>query len=147
MSKSIQVIQDEIIQEFSSLSTWEKKYSHLIQLGKKLSPMADSDKIEDLKVKGCQSQVWLKANLNKEGHVHFQADSDALIVKGLVALLLRVFDDQPAKVILEAKLEFIEKIELHQHLSVSRTNGLNSMIQQMKYYAQAFLLLSTKTIS
>ncbi len=141
MANSIEKIQSEIIEEFLGLENWEMRYKHLIQLGKKLAPMAETDKTEDLKVKGCQSQVWLKANVTPEGLVHFQADSDALIVKGLVALLLRVFSDQAPMAILEAKLDFIEKIELNHHLSASRTNGLNSMIQQIRYYAKAFHML------
>ncbi len=146
MSNSIQNIQDEIIAEFSRLDSWEKKYSHLIQLGKKLAPMDESYKTEDLKVKGCQSQVWLKAGLNTKGNVHLQADSDALIVKGLVALLLRVYDDQSAKEILNTELFFIDKTELAHHLSASRTNGLNSMIKQIKYYAQAFQILASQSV-
>lgn len=141
MPKSIEQIENEIIEEFLGLETWEMRYKHLIHLGKNLAPMNESDKTEELKVKGCQSQVWLKANITADGLVQFQADSDALIVKGLVALLLRVFSDQPPMSILEAKLDFIEKIELNHHLSASRTNGLNSMIQQIRYYAKAFHML------
>ena len=142
MSESISHLQEQIISEFSKFSDWEQKYNHLIKLGKSLQPMAESDKKEELKVKGCQSQVWLKASLGPNKEVIFEGDSDAVIVRGLVALLLRIYSHQPAKEILATPPYFIEKIELAQHLSLSRTNGLNSMIKQIMYYAQAFSLLS-----
>lgn len=142
MSNSINTIQDEIIAEFSKFTDWEQKYKHLIKLGKNLPDMPEEDKKEELKVKGCQSQVWLKAGLGPDKKVNFVGDSDAVIVRGLVALLLKVYSGQSAKDILETPPYFIEKIELAQHLSMSRTNGLNSMIKQIKYYAQAFSLLS-----
>lgn len=130
--------QYEIIEEFKGLQSWESKYKHIIELGKKLPPMDEADKTEDLKVKGCQSQVWLKAELNEDQTLCFQADSDALIVKGLIALLLRVFSEQKPSDIMQANVKFIETIGLASHLSASRTNGLQSMIKQIKYYASAF---------
>ncbi len=142
MSKSINSTQDEIVGDFSKFQTWEHKYKHLIFLGKNLEPMDNSDKVEDLKVKGCQSQVWLKAKLEDSGLVSFQGDSDAVIVKGLVALLLKVYSQRSPEDILSTAPFFIEKVELAQHLSASRTNGLNSMVKQIKYYAQAYKLLA-----
>lgn len=130
--------QQQIINEFKEFKTWEDKYKYIIRLGKELPDMSDSEKRDDLKVKGCQSQVWLKADLNDQLQVIFQADSDALIVKGLIALLLRVFSGVPPDVILQSDVKFIEEIGLASHLSASRTNGLQSMIKQIKYYAQAF---------
>lgn len=142
MHKSINSIQEQIVSDFSKFQSWEQKYKHLISLGKHLEPMLQSEKTEDLKVKGCQSQVWLKAKLEDGGLVSFKGDSDAVIVKGLVALLLKVYSQQSPQDILDTAPIFIEKIELSQHLSASRTNGLNSMIKQIKYYAQAFSLLT-----
>lgn len=142
MSETINTIQEEIIKEFSQFANWEQKYNHLIKLGKNLETMAEADKKDELKVKGCQSQVWLKASLSEDKKVIFQGDSDAVIVRGLVALLLRVYSHQSPLDILKTPPYFIEKIELAQHLSLSRTNGLNSMIKQIKYYAQAFSLLT-----
>jgi cysteine desulfuration protein SufE len=144
MSNAINKVQDQIILDFSSFETWEKKYNYLIKLGKNLNPMQDQDKTEALKVKGCQSQVWLKASLGSEGRILFVGDSDAVIVRGLVALLILVYSDRSPEDILATPPYFIEKIELAQHLSASRTNGLNSMIKQIKYYAQAFSLMSKR---
>jgi cysteine desulfuration protein SufE len=144
MSHSMNQIQNQIISEFQSFKSWEDKYTHLIALGKGLAPLDEEFKTETFKVKGCQSQVWLKADFKDNQKISFLGDSDALIVKGLVSLLLRVFNDQSPKDILETDLYFIDKIELSNHLSVSRTNGLNSMIKQIKYYAQAFYILSQR---
>lgn len=142
MPNTMEQIQDQIIADFSRFKLWEQKYKHLIQKGKDLDPLSDNEKTDDLKVKGCQSQVWLKAKLLDTGRVSFKADSDALIVKGLVALLLQIYSDQYPKDILNTPLYFVAKTELGHHLSASRTNGLNSMIQQIKYYAQALSLLA-----
>lgn len=130
--------QSAIIDEFSRLSSWEDRYRHIIDLGKALPTMAESDKVEDLKVRGCQSQVWLKAELQPDKTIHFTADSDALIVKGLIALLLKIYSDRTAKEILATKPDFIESIGLARHLSPSRANGLVAMIKQIHYYAMAF---------
>lgn len=135
---SVSERQQQIVSEFQNFKTWEEKYKHIITLGKQLPEMPAEDRRDDLKVKGCQSQVWLKADLNDSYQVVFQADSDALIVKGLIALLLQVFSQQTPQNILEADVKFIEDIGLSSHLSASRTNGLQSMIKQIKYYAHAF---------
>ncbi len=142
MASNINTLQDQIIQDFAQFSTWEQKYKYLIKLGKDMPSMNDVDKTDELKVKGCQSQVWLKASMDGDGGVQLQGDSDAVIVRGLVALLIQVYSHQTPKDILATSPYFIEKIELAQHLSASRTNGLNSMIKQIKYYAQAFSLLN-----
>ena len=142
MSKSIKQNQEQIIQEFSNHKTWEAKYKYIIQKGQEVKPWLESEKSEDLKVKGCQSQVWLKAYLGVNQRVHFKVDSDALIVKGLAALLLQVYSDQTPQDILKEDLYFIEKIGLSHQLSMSRTNGLYNMIRQIKYYAQAFEYLN-----
>lgn len=142
MTETAKATQDQIIRDFARFETWEQKYKYLIKLGKDLVPLDEKDKSEDLKVKGCQSQVWLKAGLDEQGRVLFKGDSDAVIVRGLVALLLKVYSQKSPQEILATQPYFIEKIELAQHLSASRTNGLNSMIKQIKYYAQAFSLMS-----
>ncbi len=118
--------------------SWEDRYRHIIDLGKSLPPMREDDKTEDLKVRGCQSQVWLKAELRPDRTLHFIADSDALIVKGLIAMLLRIYSDRTPQEILASDPDFIRELGLAQHLSPSRANGLNAMIKQIKYYALAF---------
>jgi len=134
----IKTRQVQIVEEFSGLRGWEDKYKKIIDLGKALEALEDEKKSEDLKVKGCQSQVWLHASLSPEKKVIFKADSDALIVKGLVSLLLRVYSDASADEIIQAEPDFVKDIGLDSHLSPSRTNGLLSMIKQIKYYATAF---------
>lgn len=141
----------QIVKEFSALennengtTAWEKKYEKLIELGKALPAMSDADKIEDLKLKGCQSQVWLKASLSPEGNITFQADSDAIIVKGLVALVLAVYNNETPETILETEPVFLKVIGLDKGLSPSRSNGLNSMIKQIKYYATAYRFLKNR---
>jgi cysteine desulfuration protein SufE len=134
-------IQIELIREFSELSSWEEKYQRIIDLGKALPPLAAEFQIDDLKVKGCQSQVWLHARLDENRKVQFQADSDALIVKGLVAILLKVYSGRTAKEILEIEPHFIADLGFASHLSPSRANGLVAMVRQMKYYALAFQAL------
>lgn len=119
-----------------------QKYEHIIELGKDL-PLIDTRwKNEEHLIRGCQSRVWLRADCDASGLIHFSADSDAIITKGLVALLIRVLDGAPAGEIASADLHFIQDIGLHQHLSQTRSNGLASMIRQMKYYA---LAMSGKT--
>ena len=130
--------QNKIVAEFSVFKTWEERYQHLIQIGKELPPFPEEKRLEDLKVKGCQSQVWLWANLDSEGRVVLQADSDALIVKGLVALLLKLYSHLTPDEILSTEPTFISEIGLSSNLSPSRANGLVSMIKQIKYYATAF---------
>lgn len=129
---------NELIQAFSDMNSWEDRYSKIIKIGKASPGMSDSEKLDDLKVSGCQSQVWIKAHRDKEGRLHFQADSDALIVKGLVSILAKLFSAETPKDILEYQPQFIEKIGLRQNLSPSRANGLMNMLKQIKYYAIAY---------
>ncbi len=134
----------KITNDFKNCSDWEKKYEKLIQYGKEFKAMSDSEKTEDLKVKGCQSQVWIKAELVGD-KVFFQGDSDALLVKGLVALVLKVYNDETPADILKNEPTFLKDIGLDVGLSPSRSNGLYSMIKQVKYYATAYqYLLSVK---
>lgn len=135
---------EKIVREFQSCETWESKYEKLIQYGKHLNSMAESDKTEDLKIKGCQSQVWIKAEL-RDGRVFFHGDSDALLVKGLVALVLQVYSGETPQDILRQEPAFLKEMGLDAGLSPSRSNGLYSMIKQVKYYATAYqYLLSVK---
>jgi len=130
--------QDEVIFEFDMFSDWMEKYEHIIEIGKDLSPMEEEDKVDDNLIKGCQSRVWLSAKLNSEGMVIFSADSDAIITKGLVALMVHILSDSQASEIASADLYFLEKIGLHEHLSSTRSNGLASMVKQMKMYGLVF---------
>jgi cysteine desulfuration protein SufE len=123
--------------EFAKFTEWEGRYKHLIEMGKKMPAMSEQYRSEEYKVKGCQSQVWLGASL--VGHsVHFEADSDASIVKGIVALLVYVYSDSSPDEILATKPTFLEDIGLREHLSMSRANGLSSMVKQISFYAMAF---------
>ena len=133
---TINEIQDEIIEEFSYYEDWMEKYEHIIQLGKELPIIEESLKSDDLLIKGCQSRVWLHADY-KDGLAYFTADSDAILTKGLVSLMISVRNKQKPKDIAEADLYFIEKIGLQSHLSPTRSNGLLSMLKQMKLYALA----------
>ncbi len=131
---TISEIENEIIEEFSMFDDWMEKYEHLIELGKELPIIADSQKTEENIIKGCQSRVWLHAE-NEKGIISYTADSDAIITKGIIALLVRVLNNQNPKEIVDAKLEFIDEIGLKEHLSPTRSNGLISMVKQMKIYA------------
>jgi len=134
----------KIIIDFNGCSNWEKKYEKLIFYGKNFKGLADSEKSEDLKIKGCQSQVWIKADLNND-KIFFQGDSDALLVKGLVALVLTVYNNETPEDILKTEPYFLKEIGLDVGLSPSRSNGLYSMVKQVKYYATAYqYLLSVK---
>ena len=135
---TIEEIQEEIIDEFSGFDDWMDKYQLLIDLGGEQEPLPVKYKTESNLIDGCQSRVWLQADLTEEGLVHFQAESDALIVKGIVALLIRVLSDHTPDEILSADLHFIEEIGLKEHLSPTRSNGLVAMLKQMKLYAMAF---------
>ena len=135
--KSISEIEEEIISNFSMFDNWEDKYEYLIDLGKQLPALAETYKTTEHKIKGCQSSVWLIASY-QNGKVFFKADSDAMIVKGLVSMLIKVLSGQSPKAILEAKLEFIKEIGMFSHLAQTRSNGLLAMIKQMKNYALAF---------
>lgn len=137
---SMQSRQNEVIATFSGLKDWEDRYKKLIELGKALPELADAKKTEDVKVKGCQSQVWMLARL-EEGRVIFEADSDALLVRGIVALLLKVYSGATPEEIIATPPDFVKEIGLESKLSPSRANGLFAMIKQMKYYAMAFKAL------
>lgn len=134
---TINEIQDEIIEEFSGLDDWMDRYQLLIDMGGETEPLPDSDKVEQNLIDGCQSRVWLVCD-EKEGRLYFCAESDALIVKGIVTLLIRVLSGHTPDEILDADLYFIEKIGLREHLSPTRSNGLLAMLKQMRAYAMAF---------
>ena len=135
---TINQIQNEIIEEFSDFDDWMDRYQLLIDLGNEQQPLPESDKNEQNLIDGCQSRVWLTADLTPDGLVHFEAESDALIVKGIVTLLIRVLSDHTPQDILDADLYFIDRIGLREHLSPTRSNGLMAMLKQMKMYALAF---------
>lgn len=135
---TIEEIQQEVIEEFADYEDWMDKYQLLIDLGGEQEPLPAEYKVESNLIDGCQSRVWLQADLTDEGKIHFQAESDALIVKGIVTLLIRVLDNQTPDDILNADLHFIEDIGLKEHLSPTRSNGLLAMLKQMKLYAMAF---------
>jgi cysteine desulfuration protein SufE len=135
MTKTINKIQDEIIKEFSNFKDWFETYEYLIKLGKSLEPTDEELKSEKNTISGCQSQVWLKAEL-KNDKIHYLADSDSLFTKGMIKLLLRVLDNQIPEEIVETDLYFIDKISLGTNLSPSRVNGLNTIVKQIKSYAE-----------
>ncbi len=137
----IQTRQQELIERFRAFKDWESRYREIIALGKALPPLPEEFKIEDLKVKGCQSQVWIRAERGPQGEVLFQADSDALIVRGLVAILLSIYSGVRPEEILNTPPDFIKELGLANHLSPSRANGLFAMIKQIQYYAMAFQAL------
>jgi len=129
--------QQEVIEEFSLFEDWMQRYEYMIDLGKSLPLISEEHKTEDNIIKGCQSKVWVHACLEDDRLV-FTADSDAIITKGIIAILIRVFSNQPPKAILEAQTDFIDQIGLKEHLSPTRANGLVSMIKQIKMYAVAY---------
>ena len=134
---SINQIQDEIIAEFSDFDDWMDRYQLLIDMGSEQEPLDEQYKTEQNLIDGCQSRVWLQADFI-DGMVHFRAESDALIVKGIVTLLVRVLSDHTPQEILDADLYFIDRIGLREHLSPTRSNGLGAMLKQMRMYALAF---------
>ena len=134
---TINEFQDEVIEDFSELSDWMDKYQMLIDLGNELEPLDERYKTHANLIDGCQSRVWLQCD-EKEGKLYFTADSDALIVKGIIALLIRVVSGHTPQEIMDAELYFIDRIGLHEHLSPTRANGLLAMVKQMKMYALAF---------
>lgn len=142
MVKSIAEIEEEIIDEFELYSDWMEKYEYIIDLGKELPLIDEEYKLDQNLIKGCQSRVWLHAKLDDEGRLIFSADSDAIITKGIVALMIRVMSNQKPEDIIHAELNFIDKIGLKEHLSPTRSNGLVSMVKQMKMYALAFQVKS-----
>jgi len=135
--KSIKEIEQEIIDDFLLFESWEEKYEYIIDLGKKLTPVEEKIKTEEYKIKGCQSSVWIHSTF-QDGKVLFEGDSDAIIVKGLVSLMIKVLSGQSPKDIVEAPLEFINAIGLSSHLAQTRSNGLRSMIKQMKMDAAVY---------
>lgn len=135
---TINEIQDEIIEEFSSLEDWMDRYALIIEMGNALEPMPESSKTPQNIIEGCQSRVWITAEMQADGRVHFEGESDAIIVKGIVSLLLRVLDKQRPEDIVSADLYFIREIGLSEHLSPTRSNGLVSMLRQMKLFAATF---------
>ena len=134
---SIKKLQDEIIDEFAMFDDWMQRYEYIIDLGKNLPLITEEFKTEDNIIKGCQSKVWLKGEQNDDKIV-FTADSDAILTKGIIAILIRVFSNQKASDILNADMDFIDEIGLKEHLSPTRANGLVSMIKNIKMYALAF---------
>ena len=138
---TIQEIENQIIGEFANFEDWLDKYNYIIELGKDCPVIDEKDKVNENLIKGCQSKVWLSAKL-EDGRIRFRADSDAVITRGIVSLLIRAFDNQTPADILAADLSFIEKIGLKEHLSPTRSNGLTAMVKQMKIYALAFQTLS-----
>ena len=136
---TIQEIENEIVDEFSLFDSWDDKYEYIIDLGKRLPPLEDEYKKDENRVRGCQSTVWLVADY-KDGKVFYKAESDAVIVKGLISMLIRVLSGQTPDDIVNAKLDFINKIGMMTHLAQTRSNGLLSMVKQMKNYALAYKL-------
>ena len=141
---TINQLQDEIIEEFDGLTDWMDRYAYIIDLGNTLPALPEEKKTPGNLIEGCQSRVWITAERNDDGTLHFLADSDALIVKGIVALLLRVLNDHTPDEILGANLYFIDRIGLHEHLSPTRSNGRVAMVKQIDNYARAFKMLDEK---
>ncbi|MCH5311037.1 MAG: SufE family protein [Prevotella sp.] len=140
---TINEIQDEVIEEFSDFTDWMDKYQYLIDLGNEQAPLDEKYKNESNLIDGCQSRVWLQADYDKDTRlITFSAESDALIVKGIVALLIRILSGHTPEEILESELYFIEQIGLKEHLSPTRSNGLLAMVKQMRMYALAFKMKS-----
>lgn len=136
--KNIVAIEADIIEEFSLFDTWDEKYEYIIDMGKKLAPLDAAFKDEAHRIKGCQSTVWMVSEF-RDGKVYFRAESDAVIVKGLVSMLIRVLSGHAPQEIIDAQLNFIDAIGMKQHLAQTRSNGLLSMVKQMKLDAMAYL--------
>ena len=134
--KPISELEKTVIEDFALFDDWADKYQYVIELGQKLLPLDNKYKTEEYKIKGCQSTLWIHA-VRKNNRIYFYADSDSTFVKGLAAVLINVLSGQPAKEIVDSHLEFIDKIGLTSHLAASRSNGLSSMIRQLKLYALA----------
>lgn len=141
---SINDVQDEIIEEFEGMDDWMDRYSYIIEQGSTLPEYPESEKNPENLIEGCQSRVWIASDRKDDGHIHFKADSDAMIVKGIVALLMRVLNDRTPGEILESDLYFIDKIGLKEHLSPTRSNGLVAMIKQIREYALAYNMLDER---
>ncbi len=136
--------QDEIIEEFEGLTDWMDRYAYIIELGSTLPQYPEPKKTPENLIEGCQSRVWISADREADGKIIFEADSDALIVKGIVALLMRVFNERTPDEILNAEIYFIDRIGLKDHLSPTRSNGLVAMVKQIRNYAKAYKLLDSK---
>jgi cysteine desulfuration protein SufE len=136
-NQTIEAIEQEIVEEFSLFDSWDDKYEYIIDLGKKLAPLEEAHKKDENKVKGCQSTVWLVADY-QNGRVYYKAESDAVIVKGLISMLIRVLSGQTPDSIINTRLDFINEIGMMGHLAQTRSNGLLAMVKQMKNYALAF---------
>ena len=136
--KSIEEEQEEIVDESTSVDDWMDRYTMIIDEGNSLSPLPEKYRTPSNLIEGCQSRVWVNAELTPEGRIHFEADSDALIVKGIIALLVKVLDNRTPDEIIDADLHFINDIGLGENLSPTRSNGLLAMIKQMRLYAVAF---------
>jgi cysteine desulfuration protein SufE len=134
---SIAETEKEIVEEFALFDSWDDKYEYIIDLGKKLDPLDPKYKTDENRVRGCQSSVWLVAD-HRDGKLFYQADSDAMIVKGLISMLIRVLSGRTTDEIINAKLDFIREIGMTTHLAQTRSNGLLSMVKQMKHYALAY---------
>lgn len=141
---TINETQDEIIEEFEGMTDWMDRYAYIIDLGNTLPDFPEQKKTPEFLIEGCQSRVWIASDRQADGAIHFEADSDAMIVKGIVALLMRVFDGRTPQEILDTDLYFIDKIGLKEHLSPTRSNGLVAMVKQVRNYAQAYALLDKK---
>lgn len=135
----------QLVDRFNKFSQWEDRYKELIQNGKKLDALADADKVEKFRIKGCQSQVWLKPEY-KDGVINFYADSDAILVKGIISLLLEIYSGAEPEVILKTPPQFLQDIGITEHLTMNRTNGLASMVKQIQMYATAFNALKQKGV-
>ncbi|MGZ5221013.1 MAG: SufE family protein [Chitinophagaceae bacterium] len=142
---TIQAIEKEIVDEFLLFDSWDDKYEYIIDLGKKLAPLEDEYKIDENKVRGCQSTVWLVADY-KNGKIFYKAGSDAIIVKGLISMLIRVLSGHSPDEIIEAKLDFIKQIGMTTHLAQTRSNGLLAMVKQMKNFALAYKIKNAAKI-
>lgn len=138
---TINEVQDEIIEEMEGMDDWLDRYAYIIELGNTLDPIPEEMKTPANLIEGCQSRVWIDAKETPDDKIHFEADSDALIVKGIVALLMRVLNDRTPDEILKADLYFIDRIGLSEHLSPTRSNGLVAMVRQIRNYATAFKLM------
>lgn len=135
----------QLVSRFTKFAQWEDRYRELIQTGKKIKGLKDSDKVEKFRIKGCQSQVWLKPEY-KDGVVSFYADSDAILVKGIIGILLEIYSDETPEYIMNHPPQFLQEIGISEHLSMNRTNGLASMVKQIQMYASAFNALKQKGV-
>lgn len=146
ITMTIQDKKNKLIKDFEQYTEWEDKYKYLIELGRKMKPISEEYKTDKYKIEGCQSQVWIKANL-EDGKIFFEADSDAAIVKGLIAILLEVYSGHTPDEILSNPPDFLSKIGIDKHLSPTRKNGLAAMMKQIQMYALAYKTLEAKKVN